>query len=181
MGDLQQVVVGFELFRVGAENVLQVQAAVLLAIESLVLNVPAVSSSFRGDVLDLVGVDVKIRDPGERGGFAVQRFLAFDGVKAPGSSLVIPIRQAVDPAIDPVNAFGRRAFQGVFGTQLQETLKVLPDGGHVAWLEGQHVVAVIVLGQLQNSAAGVETVTGKTEAQLWEIPTESGEATGSAP
>ena len=45
-GDLQQVVVGFEVFRVDAENVFQVEAAVLLAIEALVLNVPAVSSSF---------------------------------------------------------------------------------------------------------------------------------------
>ena len=33
----------------------QVEAAVLLAIEALVLNVPAVSSSFRGDVLDGLG------------------------------------------------------------------------------------------------------------------------------
>ena len=55
VGDLQQVVVGFEVFRVDAENVFQVEAAVLLAIESLVLNVPAVSSSFGGDVLDAYG------------------------------------------------------------------------------------------------------------------------------
>ena len=86
-----------------------------MTIESLVLNVPAVSSSFGGDVLDAVGVDLEVRDPGEHGRFALHRFLAFDGVKAPGSSLVIPIRQAVDPAVDLVNAFGRRAFQGVSG------------------------------------------------------------------
>src|SRR5208337_4340888 len=73
-----------------------------------------------------------------------------------------------------VNASGCRAFQRVFGTQLQKTLKILPDGRHVAWLEGEHVVAVIVLGQLQGPAAGIETVTGKTQAQLREIPTELG-------
>src|SRR5439155_2792243 len=65
VGDLQQVVVGFEVFRAGAENVLQVKAAVLLAIEALVLNVPAVSSSFGGDVLDGMSVDLEVRDPGE--------------------------------------------------------------------------------------------------------------------
>src|SRR5271166_2634075 len=174
VGDLQQVVVGFELFRVDAENVFQVEAAVLLAIEALVLNVPAVSSSFRGDVIDGMGVDLEVRDPGERGGFALHRFLAFDGVKPPGSPLVIPIGQAVDPAVDLVNASGHGAFQRVFGTQLQKTLKIRPDGRHVAWLEGEHVVAVIVLGQLQGPAAGIETVTGKTQAQLREIPTELG-------
>src|SRR5271157_5191483 len=117
VGDLQQIVVGFELFRVDAENVFQVEAAVLLAIESLVLNVPAVSSSFRGDVIDGMGVDLEVRDPGERGGFTVHRFLAFDGVEPPGSPLVIPIGQAVDPAVDLVNASGRRPFPRVFGTQ----------------------------------------------------------------
>src|SRR5512135_1164043 len=49
-GDLQQIVVGFELFRVAADNVFQVEAAVLWAMASLVLNVPTVSSSFGGDV-----------------------------------------------------------------------------------------------------------------------------------
>ncbi|HKM82333.1 MAG TPA: hypothetical protein VJY15_15395, partial [Candidatus Acidoferrum sp.] len=68
-----------------------------MAIESLVLNAPAVSSSFGGDVLDGMGVNLEARDPGERGRFALHRFLAFDGVKPPGSPLVIPIGQAVDP------------------------------------------------------------------------------------
>src|SRR5271157_1866652 len=58
-----------------------------------------------------MGVDLEARDPGERGRFALHRFLAFDGVKPPGSPLVIPIGQAVDPAVDLVNASGRRAFQ----------------------------------------------------------------------
>ena len=174
VGDLQQVVVGFEVFRVDAENVFQVEAAVLLAIEALVLNVPAVSSSFGGDVLDAMGVDLEARDPGERGRFALHRFLAFDGVKLPGSPLVIPIGQAVDPAVDLVDASGRGAFPRVFRTQLQKTLKILPDGRHVAGLEGEHVVAVIVLGQLQSPATGIETVTGKTEPELREIPPELG-------
>src|SRR5271157_1996682 len=71
-----------------------------------------------------MGVNLEARDPGERGRFALHRFLAFDGVKPPGSPLVIPIGQAVDPAVDLVNACGRRAFPRVFGTQLQKTLKI---------------------------------------------------------
>jgi hypothetical protein len=46
VGDLQQVVVGFERFRVLAEDMLQVEAAVFLSIETLIFNVPALSSSF---------------------------------------------------------------------------------------------------------------------------------------
>jgi hypothetical protein len=44
----------------------------------LVLNVPAVSSSFGGDVLDGTGVDIEARDPGERGRFVRTR--SRDGV-----------------------------------------------------------------------------------------------------
>jgi hypothetical protein len=56
---------GFELFRVGAENMFQVQAAFLVAIESSVLNVPGAASSFRRDVVDRAGVDLEVREPGE--------------------------------------------------------------------------------------------------------------------
>ena len=73
-----------------------------------------------------------------------------------------------------VNAFGGRAFQCVLGTKLQKALKVLPDGGHMSGLEGQYIVAMVVLGQLQGSAAGVETITRKTHAKLREIPTKLG-------
>jgi hypothetical protein len=129
--NLEQVIIRFEQFRVGAESVFQVQAAVLLTIESLVLNVPAVSSPFRGNVLHLANINVKIRDPSERRGFTVNGFFAFDGVKAPNSPLVILIGQGMNPAVNAANAIGSGAFPSVFGTKLEETLKVFPDGGHV--------------------------------------------------
>ena len=79
-------------------SVFQIQAAVLLTIESLVLNVPALSSSFRGDVLHLADINVKIRDPSERGGLAIDCFLAFDGVKAPRLALGRPGRTSHGPS-----------------------------------------------------------------------------------
>ena len=77
----------------------------------------------------------------------------------------------MDPAVNTVNAFGGRAFSMSSGTKLQKALKVLPDAGHVSGLEGQYIVATVVLGQLQGSAAGIETITRKTHAKLREIPT----------
>ena len=119
MSDLQQVVVGFEPFRVGAENMFQVQAAILLTIESLVLNMPAMSSPFRGNLLHRAGVNLKVRDPGEHGGFAVDHFRAFDRAKVLGSALVILKGQAVNPVIDLVHTLGCRACQFIPGAELQ--------------------------------------------------------------
>jgi hypothetical protein len=81
VSDLQEIIVGFEPFGVGAENMLQVQAATLLTIESLVFNVPAMSFSFCGKFLDLAGINCEIGDLSKCRSLVVNRFLAFDGVK----------------------------------------------------------------------------------------------------
>ena len=41
----------------------------------------------------------------------------------------------MDPAVNAADAFRGRAFQSIFGTKLEEPLKVFPDGGHVPGLK----------------------------------------------
>ena len=127
------------------------------------------SSSFRGNLFDRPGVNLEVGDPGERGGFTGDRFLAFDGVKAPRPPLVVAIGQVVDPTVDAVHTTGGGAFQSVFRTQPQKTLKVLPNGGHVSGLEREHIICMKIFGQLQGPAAGVETVAGKADRQEREV------------
>src|SRR5262245_31504459 len=63
--DLQQQVVGLPLLRVDAVDVPQVQPAVLLAVEPLVLHLPAIPAPFLGYLLDRPAADRQARQPGE--------------------------------------------------------------------------------------------------------------------
>src|SRR6266545_1058347 len=99
VGDLQQVVVGFRLFRVHAEHVPEVEAAVLLAVEPLVLNLPSCSSSLVGDVDYVVGVHGEFADPGKGRGLAGHGLATLDGVEGMSAVLVVLVREPVDPAI----------------------------------------------------------------------------------
>ena len=60
MGDLEEVVVRLDPFALEAVGVLQVQAAVLLQIEALILNGPSETTSFHGDRGHIVGRDGNI-------------------------------------------------------------------------------------------------------------------------
>ncbi len=81
MSDLHQIVVRFEQFRTRAVRVFEIQAAVLLTIETLVLHMPAMSASFRGEFDHRVFTYVQIGDPSKGGGLFVDGFLTDDAVK----------------------------------------------------------------------------------------------------
>src|SRR5262249_49767806 len=107
------------------ERMFQIQAAVLLTVEALVLNVPAMSASFRSNLDHGAGADVQVSDPGKGGSDGLiapsDGFFTKDGVKRPGSVLVILIAQMLNPAIDLVNSFGWRCskmFLGHNGSKL---------------------------------------------------------------
>lgn len=67
VGYLQQVVESFDIVRVEAVCMLQVQAAVFLGVEPLVLNLGSDSPSFLGDSRHVVVGDMGIGDPTESG------------------------------------------------------------------------------------------------------------------
>ncbi len=73
MSDLHQIVVRFEQFRTRAVRVFEIQAAVLLTIETLVLHMPAMSASFRGEFDHRVFTYVQIGDPSKGGGLFVEQ------------------------------------------------------------------------------------------------------------
>src|SRR5262245_5684035 len=130
------------------------------------------SSSFCAKFLNLASVNCKIGDPSRCRGSVAKRLLAFDGAKSPGSSLVISVGEVRNPAVDLMHTFGRSACHSVLRTELQQRLKVTPNGRHAAGLEHQHIVAAKVIGQLEGAAARVKTVTRETQTQLREIPAE---------
>lgn len=65
VGDLQQEVETLEQILARAVYVLQFIAAVLLAVESGILDFPAIASSLFGSLVDVFVVDRQVGDPGE--------------------------------------------------------------------------------------------------------------------
>ena len=63
MGDLHQIVIRLKQFLAFAVRVFEIQAAVLLTVKALVLDVPAMPASFRGDLDHRAFADVQIGDP----------------------------------------------------------------------------------------------------------------------
>ena len=160
VGDLHEVIVRFEQLRIGAEGMFEIQAAVLLSIETLVLNVPAISASFRGDLDHRVLAHVQIGDPGKGCGLLGDGFLTDDGVEPPGSALVIGVGQIMYPAIHLVHAVLGLMFQAMLRAQPEQRLELLPDRRQASLFKHQYVIALMILGQLQRSTARIERIAG---------------------
>src|SRR4029077_5845855 len=75
VGNLKQVIIGLPVFRVGGVQVLQLETTVLLAVEALVFNVPAVTSSLGGDVDHGCFGYRQVREPDKRLRLPVHGFL----------------------------------------------------------------------------------------------------------
>ena len=83
VSDLQQVVEGLPIAM--AVGVLQVEAPVLLRVKALILQMPAVPTSFRRHGDHALGRYFPVGDPGPGGGLPVDGFLALNGLKSPGT------------------------------------------------------------------------------------------------
>ena len=70
------------------------------------------------------------------------------------------------PGIDLTHAVVGHAFQPVAGTLGQQLLELLPDGRQVPLFERQHVTPVVLLSDLQHSAASEQAVAGQHQPRL---------------
>ena len=77
--------------------------------------------------------------------------------------------QAVDPAIDLPDPLRRHPFHALVGTQPQQPLEILPEGGKSSRLKRVNVVASIIFGDLESFSAGIQAVTAEANPQLREL------------
>src|SRR5262249_8441177 len=108
------MIIGPPVLRVGAVDVPQVQAAVLLAVEPPLLSLPAITPPLSGDLFRRLAAHRQPRQPGEVLHLPARRRLrALQGVELPAAAVAVLVVQLVDPAegLHPAVAPGPR--QGV--------------------------------------------------------------------
>ena len=167
MADLQQIIIGLGVVPVLAEDVLQVQAAVFLNVEAFVFDFDAQAADLVGNRHDGLPVDRQIGQPGKGGCFAGGGgFLTEDGAQSPRAILAVNIGEMLDPPIKAARFVRQLGGEFLFGLKLQKGLKLLPQSGQAALLEGHHVMPMILLTDGKGAAAGIEGVKVQAEAQL---------------
>ena len=174
MADLQQIIIGLGVVPVLAEDVLQVQAAVFLNIEAFVFDFDAQPADLVGNGDDGLPVDRQIGQPGKGCFFAGGRsFLTEDGPQSPRAFLAVDVRQMFDPSVNAARFVRQLGGEFLFGLKFQKGLKLLPQSGQAAFLEGDHEMPMILLTDGKRAATSVESVKVQAEPQLRERGLES--------
>ena len=169
MADLQEIIIGLGVVPVLAEDVLQVQAAVFLNVEAFVFDFDAQASDLVGNGDDGLPVDRQVGQPGKGGDFPCGGgFLAEDGPQSPRAFLAVDIGQMLDPAVKAARFVRQLGGEFLFGLKFQKGLKLLPESGQAAFLEGHYEMPVILLTDGKRAATSVESVKVQAESQLGE-------------
>ena len=169
MADLQQIIIGLGVIPVLAEDVLQVQAAVFLNVEAFVFDFDAQATDLVGNGDDGLPVDRQIGQPGKGCLFAGGRdFLTQDGAQSPRAFLAVDIGQMLDPTVKAARFVRQLGGEFLFGLKFQKGLKLLPQGGQAALLEGHYEMPMILLTDGKRAATSVESVKVQAEPQLGE-------------
>ena len=136
MSNLEKVVEGIDGISAIAVGVFQIQAAVFLHVETLILYGKSYSASFAGDGIDIVGRDRQGRQPGESRGIPVGGFFADNGVEVVRSLLIVDMPQIVYPPETLPDVFRACYSPNIIRLQFETALEFTPQRSGTAWFEG---------------------------------------------
>lgn len=151
MRNLQQKVVNLHSYRVFTVRVLKSKAQSLLGIESLVFNLPPVSTPFCKQ-WPIIRRDLHARNP-SMGIFARQFLPAFQHIEGKLVPLRVVIRNAVDPKKALDQAFPANS-SGVFLIQWEKVPEFLIDGGQIAIFQDDEILPPILSANLKDRTFG---------------------------
>lgn len=164
--DLQQHVVVFDLSFAHTVGMFQIEPAVLLDIESFVLDFPSTSTAAVTQGYDVLRPDREVGQPGEELRVPSVLFAALHRAEPLSAVLVVHVLKVFHPGKALVDARIGGVAPSVLWAEFQQGLVFLPDRRHGALLEGDEVLPVVLSADRQNRPVGVQAVQTHAHPQL---------------